>query len=67
MYINSNIPAAFAAARSAACGHVSPWASPVQGIRMSGPATQLSAVKALGMDANRTKGATGYPAFEDPL
>jgi hypothetical protein len=64
MYTNSVILAAFASP----CAHVSPWAAPVQGIRMSGPASALVSSVALDMAANRTKqDATGYPAFEDPL
>jgi hypothetical protein len=68
MYTITVIPAAFASALGgAACGHVSPWAAPVRGIRMSGPALQLNASSAIDMDVNRTKDATGHSAFEDPL
>jgi ribosomal protein L37AE/L43A len=43
--------------------HVSLWAAPVQGIRMSGPATQLCMSVA---NAKTRKDVAG-PAFEDPL
>ena len=64
MYTNTCILAAFASASS----HVSPWAAPVRGIRMSGSASLPLVASVIDMDANRTKqDATGYPAFEDPL
>jgi hypothetical protein len=55
----------------------STWAAPVQGIRMSTPATQLAYINGAGTASCTTatnvatgadrKGATGVEAFEDPL
>jgi hypothetical protein len=60
----SNVNSMLAPVSFGARAHASMWAAPVQGIRMSGSATQLCTSAG---NAKTRKDATGYPAFEDPL